>query len=458
MTTTRVGRTRWAIGSLIGIGIIVNFADRTALSVTAKQIADEYGLSMGQLGIVLSAFTWSYCLMQLPAGVLADMIGVKWLNRVGTVLWTVASALTAIASGLGLIMIARIILGIGEGPAMVGAAKATSSWFPLQERGRATALFEAATKLSNVLALPTLAAVTSLWGWRAAFVFSAVLSLLFAIAWWVLYREPGEHPRLSAAELTYIRQGGAQPSRSAAVGRRVSARTALRSRKVWALVLGFACYGYVINLLVAWVPAYLETRYHVSPLRSGLYATIPWIAATIADFAIGGWLVDRLIRSGRDPSAVRRVTLGAGLLLGLAVALINVSDDPMAAVVWMTVAITGLSVAAPVAWSLPGIVAPAGTVGLVSGLMNFFNTAVSLVAVVLTGFVVDLTGTFSGAFLLASAVLLIGFVMYFPVLGRIEQVRFQVRPEGDSALFTDEPNRQTGVPTQAEMVGRTEDR
>lgn len=175
-----LGRARWGIGALLAGGLLVNFADRTVLSVAAPQLADEFGWSLSRLGVVLAAFSWSYGLVQLPAGALVDRIGVKWLNRVAVTLWGVASLLLAVAGGLGLIIVSRLLLGIAEGPFMLSAAKATATWFPTAERGRATALFDGATKLANVIGLPVLALVVSTWGWRAGFQFTGVLSLLFA--------------------------------------------------------------------------------------------------------------------------------------------------------------------------------------------------------------------------------------------------------------------------------------
>lgn len=194
------GRTRWAIGGLLAGGIVVNFLDRTAISVASSSIADEFGLDLQQLGVVLSAFTWSYCLVQLPAGMLVDVLGVSRLTRIASALWAVAGLLTAVAGGVGPIILARLLLGVAEGPSMVGASKATASWFPVSERGMATALFDGATKLANMVAFPVLAFVMSEWGWRAGFLFCAAVSVLFTVVWWWGYREPSDYRSLRPAE------------------------------------------------------------------------------------------------------------------------------------------------------------------------------------------------------------------------------------------------------------------
>ncbi|WP_043264392.1 MFS transporter [Streptomyces sp. CT34] len=409
---TPPGRARWAIGSLLAGGIVVNFFDRTVLSVASTPLAEEFGLSLGELGLVLAAFNWSYCLVQFPSGLLADRIGVQWLNRIAVPLWALASLLTAVASGLGLVILARLLLGVAEGPSMVGASKATAAWFPAVERGRATALFDGATKLANVLAFPVLAWVISMWGWRAGFLFTGVLSLLFAVAWWWGYREPAGHPRPRATERPEVRGGGARGANGApGVWRGV-----LRSRRIWAISLGFACYGYTINVVLTWMPVFFQRQFGVALGRAGLYAMVPWLVAAVAEFAFGGWLVDRMVRGGRDAVAARRPVLLGGLALGATIGCAGWAGSPLGAVLWMSLSLGGLAVAAPVAWSLPGLLAPPHAVGAVGGLMNFANTAATTGGVLLTGWLAEITGSFGAPFVFAVTVLIAGGLLYWPAL------------------------------------------
>ncbi|MGW1196473.1 MFS transporter [Streptomyces sp. NPDC002536] len=407
------GWTRWGIGGLIAGGIFVNFMDRTALSVAGSSIAREFDLGLGQLGVVLAAFTWSYCLVQLPAGALVDRFGVSRLTRIASLLWAVASLLTAMASGLGLVIAARLLLGVAEGPSMVGAAKATAAWFPVGERSMATALFDGATKVANMVAFPVLAFVMSTWGWRAGFLFSSVLSLLFTVLWWWGYRDPSEHARLGGDERDFILRGGA---RDGEPGRRERLRPVLRSRVNWTMAAGFACYGYTINVVLTWMPEFLQREFGLRLLHSGLYAMVPWGVATAAELVFGGWLVDRLVRRGRQPMLVRRYVLTAGMVLGASIGAAGSAATPAAAVFWMSVSLGGLAVAAPVAWSLPGLLAPAGSVGTVSGLMNFANTAATACGVLFTGWLAETTGSFDAPFLFAVLVLAVGTVLYWSLL------------------------------------------
>jgi MFS transporter, ACS family, D-galactonate transporter len=421
-TAEKIGNVRWSVGVLLGTGIIVNYFDRVTISVATKPIMDDFHINLAEMGIVISAFSWSYLVMQVPVGTLLDRVGVKWLQRVGAFLWGLASLMTAVAGGLGLVILSRILLGIAECPAFPGASKATGYWFPLRERALATSLFDGAAKLSNVLGLPSIAAVMAIWGWRAGFVFTALLSFVFAIAWWLLYFDPGEHPRLGKAERAYIESGGAQAVGVPEGGVLRGLGYVLRRRKVWALTLGFACYSYGFSLLVSWLPGYLETELHMSLISSGLYSIVPWLVATAFDIVAGGWLLDKVIARGGDPSRTRKIFLVIGFTLGLTVGLAALTRNPILAVLFISISLGGLSMAAPIGWSLPAIIAPKGTVGAVGGFMNFVNSTIGTVSTILTGFIAQATHSFDGPFLLAAAVMSLGIFFYTVVLGRIEQL------------------------------------
>jgi sugar phosphate permease len=188
----RVGNVRWAIAVLLGVGVLINYFDRINISVATEPLETSFHLTTGEMGVIPSSFLWPYALLQIPIGALLDKIGVKWLIRVGTILWTIATLATAIVSGLGLFLLARIVLGVAEAPAFPGASKATGYWFPRGERGRATSAFDAGAKFSNVIGVPIVALAVTQWGWRGGFWVTGALSALYALAFWIWYRNPRE--------------------------------------------------------------------------------------------------------------------------------------------------------------------------------------------------------------------------------------------------------------------------
>jgi sugar phosphate permease len=419
---TVLPKRRWRIGALLGVGVLINYFDRINLSVAGPQLQAAFHLSNAQLGLLFSAFFWSYALLQIPTGLLLDRFGVTRVGRIGAFLWAVASLITALAGGFAGIFAARVLLGLAEAPGFPASSKATGYWFPRSERALATALFDAAAKFSNVIGVPLVAfAVVSL-GWRWGFAVTGLLSFAYFVAFYVIYRDPSADPKLSRAERDYIQAGGATPEGVGSTGSLRMLGYLLRNRKVWGLTIGFAAYGYAFYLFLTWLPGYLVIAMHMSILKSAGFAAIPWVCATISDLLVGGWLIDHLIGRGLDETRVRKSVLVAGMLVGLAVFGATLTQDPYWAIVWISIALSGLAAAAPVGWSIPSLIAPTGGTGSVGGIMNFVNNLMGVAAPVVTGFLVGNSQSFTHAFLVAGVGLLIGICSYVFVLGRIEPI------------------------------------
>jgi sugar phosphate permease len=421
-STHGIPRRRWGIGALLGMGVLINYIDRIGLSVAAPQIKDLFHLSPVELGLLFSAFAWSYSLLQIPVGMVIDRFGPTRVGRWGAFLWGLASVITAMSSGFAGIFIARVLLGVAEAPAFPVSAKATGYWFPRRERALATAIFDAAAKFSNVIGVPLVAITIVSFGWRTGFALTAGLSFLYFIAFYVFYRDPSVHPRLAPAELAYIQQGGAAPEGLATTGAVNMLGYLLTKSKVWGLTIGFAAYGYTFYLFLTWLPGYLVESMHMSILKSAGFAAIPWAFATVTDLFVGGWLIDHLISRGKDESKVRKGVLIIGMVFGLAVFGATMTTDPHWAIFWISIALGGLASAAPVGWSLPSLIAPKGGAGTIGGIMNFANNLMGAAAPIVTGMIVGATASFSNAFFVAGVILVIGIVCFAFVLGKIEPI------------------------------------
>ncbi|WCK53251.1 MFS transporter [Aneurinibacillus sp. Ricciae_BoGa-3] len=413
---------RWSIAFLIAIGVIVNYFDRTNMSIAMPLLKKEFNLTPGQMGIFLSAFAWSYAFLQIPVGPLLDKIGVKWVTRIGTMIWTAACLLTAVANGWGLIILSRVLLGVGEAPFFPAAAKATSHWFPASERGKAIASYDAQSKLSNAIGAPLIALIVTEWGWRGGFYATAILSLIYALVFWVWYREPHEDERLTKDEYNYITEGGSQSAEAPTGTVMGNIRYLLTKRKVWAVFIGFAAYGYSWFLFLTWLPGYLATEMGMSILKSGWYSAIPWVVGTISEIVIGGWLVDRLVNKGHDSTRVRKTTLIISMLFGLSIIGAAFTHNANFAVFWISLALGGLVVTSAVAYSIPTFIAPKGTVGTLTGILTFGNNSMAIVAPIVTGYIVQATGSFMYAFLVAAALLVLGIISYAFLLTDLEQI------------------------------------
>ncbi|HYZ17116.1 MAG TPA: MFS transporter [Candidatus Acidoferrum sp.] len=419
----RVTNLRWGIAVLLGFGVLINYFDRVNLTVAGPALRGEFGLDDAGFGLLLSAFGWTYAILQIPMGTILDRYGPVLVGRISTLLWSVSSALTIFANGFNWIFASRLLLGIAEAPTFPINSKATGYWFPTKERGLATAIFDAAAKFGSAVGVPLVAIILTIYGWRATFAFTAILSFVFFLLFYAFYRNPSEDKRLTYAERKYITEGGAQPEGQPAGGHvGVALGYLLRQRKVWGVTIAFAAYDYAFYLFLTWLPGYLGQTYHISVIKSGWYASAPWLVATISDLLVGGWLIDALIQRGYDSSAVRRGVVVIGMLLGLAVVGATTAHDPTTAVVWISISLAGLAAAAPVFWSIPSLIAPRGSVGTVGGIMNFFGNLMVIAAPIVTGFIARGTGAFTNAFLTAGVILVIGILAYVLVLGRVEPI------------------------------------
>jgi sugar phosphate permease len=419
----RVTNLRWGIALILGFGVLINYIDRGALSVAAKPLHDELGMGPEQFGFLSSAFFVVYAFSQVPIGYILDRYGVTVVSRIGAFLWSLAAAGTALAPNFGLIYTARLFLGLAEAPTFPANAKAVGYWFPRNERGLATSLFDAAAKLSNAIGVPFTAFLLVMFGWRGMFWTTAALSLVFFALFWIFYRNPSQDKRLTTAEAKYIREGGGEaetPQGERPQG--ASLLYLLSQSKVWGLTIGFAAYGYLFAFLLTWLPTYLQTTFGINILKAGGYVLIIWGVGTLTDLIVGGWLVDYLIQRGYDANRVRKTVLIAGLVLGFAVIGAAYTKDINVAVFWITVSVAGISFHAPVGWSIPALISPANSTGQVGGIMNFLNNVAGFFAPTITGIIVARTGSFNIALITAAVILIVGIFSYVVVLGRIDKV------------------------------------
>jgi MFS family permease len=411
---------RWRIAWLLGLGVLVNYFDRVNLSVSHAALVTTFGISTIAFGHLSGAYNWTYALCQLPLGVLLDKFGVRKVGRVGTLLWSVASFGAAAATSVGGFFAARLLLGVGEAPTFPANAKAIGLWFPARERSFATSIFDAAAKFASAIGVPLIGLVLLKVGWRLSFVLTGVLSLAYLVLFWRVYRDPAEDLQLSPIEREYAQEAIVDAGREGQGALELGAL--LRQRKVIGLALGFGAYNYVFYLLLTWLPTYFSSALHIDLMDSFLYTGVPWLFATITDLAVGGWLVDALVRRGWESSRVRKAVLIAGTAFGLGILGAGGAHTPLRALVWISISIGGLAAAAPVGWSIPSLIAAPANVGKVGGIVNFSNQISGIAAPILTGYlVVAAHGSFAWAFGVSAAYLCVGIAGYIVLLGRIER-------------------------------------
>jgi ACS family D-galactonate transporter-like MFS transporter len=413
---------RWRIAVLLGIGVLVNFFDRVNISVAYDALRSNWGITAVTFGYLASAYNWTYAVLQIPIGVMLDRFGVRRIGRVATLLWSVASFASGLATGIYSFFAARLLLGIGEAPTFPANAKAVGYWFPERERSFATSINDAAAKFASAIGVPILGLFVIRFGWRWSFIFTGFLSFLYFLLFWGVYRNPSEDPRLSPSERRLMTEGNAQPE--SATARHVHGAPLLyllRQPQVIGATIGFAAYNYVFYLVLIWLPSYLSMSLHVDLLHSAIDTSIPWLVATFTDLAIGGWVVDALVRRGARPWLVRQAVLVGGLAFGMGIYGARFAHTPSVAVAWMSICMAGLGAMAPVGWSIPSFIAPRESVGRVGGIMNFATQIAAISAPVITGYFAR-AHNFGGSFALAAMVLAIGIAGYVLGLGKLRVI------------------------------------
>jgi sugar phosphate permease len=295
-STVRPTRTRWAILSVTSVLYLISYMDRGNISVAAPQIAHQFGLSPTQMGLVFSAFVWTYTLGQIPSGWFGDRFGPKVVLTVVIVWWAVASGSTGLATGFVSLLCARLFLGLGEAGVFPVGTRALQSWFPKSERGRIQGITNGCARLAVAVTPFVAISIMTSFGWRPIFYIFACFGVIWAIVFFRLYRtRPEDHKRVNRAELAHIRgdrAGGTESTWDRHSRPRTPWKTILGSANTWYMMVAYGCYFFGTYFFLSWYPTYLEDYRHFSLKSLGFVASIPRRAvAAPAMLAAGLFLI-----------------------------------------------------------------------------------------------------------------------------------------------------------------------
>jgi MFS transporter, ACS family, hexuronate transporter len=391
---------------------VINFADRVALSVAAPFILDEFHFSAAVWGVILSAFFWTYAPFALLGGFMVDRIGVRKAYLVCMLVWSLTIPLTAGAWGVASFIVARLLFGIGEAPQGPISTKLTANWFPAGQTSSMLNITQSGTTIGPIIATPLIVWVCTTLGWRPAFITLGALGVLWCVGWWFVGRDgPGDHPAVNAAEYDYItadHQGqktldedaANQPGRFWAL---------VRDRRILALAIAFFAYSWVLFMFLTWYPTYLVNGRGVARSDLGAIATYPWITAT-AGLIAGGLVADRLVKRYRSLVGPRKwMIVGCLIVVAACFGPSPFVKSPTLALGLVCVA-TFFLLASYQYLALIVAIVPARYTGRLAGVIQMCSALAGIVAPIVTGWIVDATGSFTPAFVLAGAITLVGAV------------------------------------------------
>ncbi|MEM5422251.1 MFS transporter [Paraburkholderia ferrariae] len=415
-------RIRWWVAGLMWAAIAINYIDRTVLSAAAPRIQSQFHLSAVEMGVVMSAFFWSYALLQLPAGFLADRLGQKKVLGFAVLWWSLATAATGVANGFKALVALRVALGVGEAGAYPSNAGIASKWFPRSERATVAGIFDSGSKLGGAIALPLIAAMLTAFDWKITFALTGLLGLIWYVVWQFTFSDsPRDHKRVNSEELAHIESDllAEQSDRAP----RPPLRKLLAHRNIWAMCIGFFMINYNSYFFITWLPTYLVKARGMTMMEMGWMASLPLLASIVVEI-FAGWASDRVFASGKlSLTATRKLFLVIGLLMASSIGFAAFADSAAVAMLLLCIAKSGTTVAASQVWALPADVAPRNAVSMVAGVQNTVSNIGGVVGPIVTGAIVGATGSFVPALVVSSALIGVAIINYLFLLGKVEPIR-----------------------------------
>jgi MFS transporter, ACS family, D-galactonate transporter len=418
-------RVRLGVLALITFATLLNYVDRSVMGVAQPAIVSELRISPELMGLIFSAFSWTYALAQIPGGMVLDRLGSRLTYALSLALWSLATVLHAAMSGAAGLFGARLALGLAEAPCFPANSRILSTWFPQTERARANGVYSVGQYVGLGFMIPVLTWITAQWGWRALFLLFGGAGLAFAVLWFALYRDPQHSRSVNQAELDLIGNGGGLAAPDATV--RFSWRAVgalLARRQILGASIGQFCGNSTLVFFLTWFPSYLATERGMDWIKSGFLASLPYVAAS-AGVLIGGAVSDRLIRVTGSPTLGRKLPIITGLLLTSSMLAANYVEDNAMVIAIMSVAFFGQGMV-NLGWTLISDVAPKQMIGLTGGVFNLCANVAGIVTPLVVGFVVGATGSFYGALVYIGTLGLVGAAAYVFIVGEVRRVEVPV--------------------------------
>ena len=393
--------------ALIFISGIVGALDRATISIANPLIRKELGLSAGQMGLLLSAFLWGYAITQIPAGIFTDRWGPRRMLAGALVLWSVAQGLSGLLVTPVQFFMARAVVGVGEGPWMPSCVNTVRAWLRSGNRGHGAGVIIFSLNVGVALGPPVLTWLMLEYGWRWMFALMGILGLVVAAIWYSFYRDPAS-VGLTREEQAYL-DDGAPPAP------RVKFTYAqwwnlFRSRTTWGIVWGGMAGGYVSTIYLAWLPGYLVMERHLTIAQTGLAAAIPFTCGAIGGY-FGGYTSDLLAKWGMDSLPMRKLNaviyMVGGAVFTLAAAF---STSTVVAIVMISAGVFFAHGIGATMFTLSAVCAPPNGAGSLSSLQNLSTQTLGALAAVITGYIVEFTGSFFMAFVTGSVVAIVAAI------------------------------------------------
>lgn len=413
-------RRRLGVLALITLATMLNYVDRSVMGVAQPFLVKELTISPELMGLVFSAFSWTYALAQIPGGLVLDRLGARITYGLSLALWSFATLIHGLMASVAGLFSARLALGLAEAPCYPTNGRILSLWFPQTERARANGVYAVGQYVGLGFLIPVLTWIAANHGWRALFFLFGAIGLVFALVWHFAYRDPHESRGVNQAELDHIASGGGLAAAGTVRFSWSAAARLMRKRQVLGASIGQFCSNSTLVFFLTWFPSYLATERGMEWIKSGFAASLPYIAASVG-VLLGGVVSDGLIRRTGSATLGRKLPVIAGLLLTSTMVLANFTSSNAVVIAVMSVAFFGQGMG-NLGWTLISDVAPKSMIGLTGGLFNLCANLAGIITPIVIGVVVGRTGSFYGALAYIGALGLLGAAAYAFILGPVVRV------------------------------------
>ncbi|MBV9653480.1 MAG: MFS transporter [Acetobacteraceae bacterium] len=408
--TPRIKTIQRTVLTLLVLGGIINYVDRATLAIANPLIRQDLGLSLADMGLLLSAFLWAYAFFQLPAGALIDRFGPRLMLTISLTLWSLAQVLGGFVTSFGTFFGARVLLGVGESPMYPTCARITRDWFNVHSRGSATGIWNCSSTLGTAISAPLLTFLMLSLSWRWMFIIMGLVGIALAVAFYVLHRDPGQ-VGLGAEEQAYLGEGDAGERARPVTW--ADWRRLLEYRTTWGMIAGYFGTIYITWIYTAWLPGYLEIERHIDIKSTGWIAAVPFLFGVLGS-VLGGRFADFLVRRGVSPMNSRKLPMAGSLVLtALFTVLAAETASNVVSVACISASLFLVYSSSTTAWAMAPIAAPANATASLGAMQNFGGYLGGALAPMVTGFIVQRSGSFEPAFLVAAAVAVAAATIYF---------------------------------------------
>ncbi len=421
----RPTHSRYLIMVMLFITVVINYLDRSNLSIAAPALKDEFGLDTVHEGLILSAFGWTYAAMQIPGGWLVDRVSPRVLYAAALILWSAATFFMGFAGSFVILFVLRLAVGALEAPAYPINNRVVTTWFPEKERATAIGFYTSGQFVGLAFLTPVLAWLQHHYGWHMVFVSTGLLGIIWGVLWYLIYREPRQFKGANAAEIELIQQGGGVVD----LDKRAREKKApfnwndlglvMSRRKLWGVYLGQFCLTSTLWFFLTWFPTYLVKYRGMDFIKSGFLASVPFLAAFVGVLC-SGVLSDFLIRRGATVGLARKLPIILGLLISTSMIGANFTDSTPWVIFFLAVAFFGNGLAS-ITWSLVSALAPVRLLGLTGGVFNFVGNLSSICTPIVIGFLVS-KDSFAPAIVYVSSLALLGALSYILLVGKVERI------------------------------------